>query len=378
MPAVCPKCSSQCAKNAWLDLQVFVNERTARRSAKRMVWALLAALALLLVVLAANAGLTFAVLTLSKDTKIEQNVLVAKDSGRAIQTGLALAPHQLMDMLWLTPNNGTVYAIQLPLQGGEPGFVWHQWVAGVEVRRGARTTVYTMAGAVLTVTPQGITFSSTALPGQAVCSGPCAARAVPQRAAKTVRSGRRAIGGGSVAAVIGTKACHSRAARAAARTAAVGGGGGDSGGEVEFCVLSERSGGMAAVPGVKLDKTAADRGTERGRTLVQPDEVVIHESSIQVLIDYPLRRSTVVTLHGDVPSGFIRRHLLESLQAEYSRIYADEEAASPVPNRSGRVLFNRPNTSGPWGIWGHDQSNLQLCSMTKLEREGVWVLSIGS
>ena len=38
----------------------------------------------------------------------------------------------------------------------------------------------------------------------------------------------------------------------------------------------------------------------------------------------------------------------------------------------------RPNTSGRWGIWGHDQSDLQLCSMKKLEQEGVWVLSIDS
>ena len=64
----------------------------------------------------------------------------------------------------------------------------------------------------------------------AVCSVPCAARAVPQRAAKRAGCCRRAIGCASVAAVIRTKAFHNRAARGAARTAAVGGGGGGGSG----------------------------------------------------------------------------------------------------------------------------------------------------
>ena len=98
---------------------------------------------------------------------------------------------------------------------------------------------------------------------------------------------------------------------------------------------------MEPSPGVSLDKTAADRGAEFGETLVEPDEIVIHDPSIQVLINMPLQHSTVVTLHGDVPGGFTRRHLLESLQAEYSRMYAEEEAVGPVPGRTGRVLFNR-------------------------------------
>ncbi len=93
--------------------------------------------------------------------------------------------------------------------------------------------------------------------------------------------------------------------------------------------------------GVCLDKTAADRGAEFGETLVEPDAVVIHEPSIQVLINMPLQRPTVVTLQGDVPGGFTRRHLLASLQAEYSRIYAEEEEAAPVPDRTNRALLNR-------------------------------------
>lgn len=50
------------------------------------------------------------------------------------ETGLALSQHGLMDSLWRSPNNGTLYAVLLPLAGGEPGFVWHQVRRTVSVR----------------------------------------------------------------------------------------------------------------------------------------------------------------------------------------------------------------------------------------------------
>jgi len=110
-------------------------------------------------------------------------------------------------------------------------------------------------------------------------------------------------------------------------------------GHVDYSIVAICGGRVQIVPGVSLDKSAADRDARKhGMRLVRPQDVVIHEPSIQVQIDYPLRRSTVVTLHGDVPGGFTRRHLLESLQAEYSRIYAEEESVAPPPDAIGQAL----------------------------------------
>lgn len=91
--------------------------------------------------------------------------------------------------------------------------------------------------------------------------------------------------------------------------------------------------------GVRLDGAWA---AELGEELEDPEEVVMREPTMRVLIDYPLHHPTTVTLRGDAPGGgFTSRGLLEGLRAEYSRIYAEEEAASPVPDRSGSKMYNR-------------------------------------
>lgn len=66
-----------------------------------------------------------------------------------------------------------------------------------------------------------------------------------------------------------------------------------------------------------------------------------------MLFHQPLSTSTIQTLHGNVPGGgFTRRHLLACLQDVYTRIYEEEEAASPVPDRP---LLNR--WAGWWWWW---------------------------
>ncbi len=122
--------------------------------------------------------------------------------------------------------------------------------------------------------------------------------------------------------------------------------------QVRFC-LSRRN--VRTAPGVSLDKTAADRAARLpGWRLVGAHEIVIREQTIQVQIDYPLQHPTDVTqhptdvtLHADLPGGFTRRHLLGRLQAEYRRIYAEEEAAALLPDRRGRPLLNR------WAVSAH-------------------------
>ncbi|PRW60149.1 bifunctional acetaldehyde- alcohol dehydrogenase isoform A [Chlorella sorokiniana] len=149
-----------------------------------------------------------------------------------------------------------------------------------------------------------------------------------------------------------------------------------SGGEVQFSVVIAGPDGPEEGYGVGLVKQRVDYSKpESCKDLVNPEEVVIREPTIQVLFDYPLSTPTTETLHGDVPGGggFTRRHLLACLQDVYTHIYAEEEAAAPVPDRSGRSLLNRPTTQGPYGIWGHELGDLLLTGMKKLGAEGPWV-----
>ena len=107
---------------------------------------------------------------------------------------------------------------------------------------------------------------------------------------------------------------------------------------MDFSVVAICDGRVQIVPGVSLDKSAADwDALTLGWRLVRPRDVVIHEPTIHVQIDYPLQHPTVVTLHGDVAGAFTRRHLLKSLQAEYSRIYEEEQAVDPAPDRRAQA-----------------------------------------
>lgn len=116
-----------------------------------------------------------------------------------------------------------------------------------------------------------------------------------------------------------------------------------SGGEVYFFTIFEGPEGPEEERGVRLDRQFVDyTRPESCKGLVGGEEVVIREPSIQVLFRQALSTSTTQTLHGDVPGGgFTRRHLLACVQDVYTRIYEEEEAASPVPDRSGRPLLNR-------------------------------------
>lgn len=62
-------------------------------------------------------------------------------------------PRGLKDMLWLTPANGTLYAIQLPLLDGQPGFVWHQVRVATLSENGSPLVSVTRAGSAVQVPP---------------------------------------------------------------------------------------------------------------------------------------------------------------------------------------------------------------------------------
>lgn len=98
--------------------------------------------------------------------------------------------------------------------------------------------------------------------------------------------------------------------------------------------------------------------------LISPNEIVIKQNKINLIIDYPLNKPTTITLSN--PKGFTRKDLALEVSKQYHRIYTEEEATAktktiPVEQRTG--LINRNETDGKYGkygIWGHDIGDLVL------------------
>ncbi|PRW33206.1 hypothetical protein C2E21_7806 [Chlorella sorokiniana] len=125
--------------------EVFASELRARRSKKRLTWALVATAAACVLLLEANTGLNYAVVALSKDTSVNYSgQLVAKDSGEVIKTGEALLTTGLEPLLWLNPSNvSKLHSVTLSLPGG--GVAWHQ-ITGASAWPGNRTVLYSASG----------------------------------------------------------------------------------------------------------------------------------------------------------------------------------------------------------------------------------------
>ncbi|WP_332736279.1 hypothetical protein [Flavihumibacter sp.] len=95
--------------------------------------------------------------------------------------------------------------------------------------------------------------------------------------------------------------------------------------------------------------------------LYKKDEVVIKENSVKIIIDYPLTNQYEFTLTSN--KGFTRQQLLEEISFNYFKIYEEEEKSATVktiPIDKRTTMYNRNQTNGIYGIWGHDIADLVL------------------
>lgn len=98
--------------------------------------------------------------------------------------------------------------------------------------------------------------------------------------------------------------------------------------------------------------------------LVDKNEVVINEQKVTVIIDYPLANEYRFTLSS--ASGFTREKLVKEISKAYRKIYKEEEATATiktVPQSRRTELYNRNQTNGKYGIWGHDFADLSLAEI---------------
>ena len=98
--------------------------------------------------------------------------------------------------------------------------------------------------------------------------------------------------------------------------------------------------------------------------LVDKNKIVIDESKVTVIIDYPLTNEYRFTVESK--SGFTRAQLLKDISKNYYSIYAEEEQSATIktiPLNKRTTLYNRNQTNGKYGIWGHDIADLVLADI---------------
>lgn len=107
---------------------------------------------------------------------------------------------------------------------------------------------------------------------------------------------------------------------------------------------------------------------------IHTDELMQAEPTLQFTVTYPLRNPFHFSeTHAD-GSGWTQRQFMDAVQRAYVAIY---EAEGPDPGQCSDVLLNRAETSGPYGIWGHDLDDLYLEGAAR-NSDGSWTLYIGS
>ncbi|HTF80069.1 MAG TPA: hypothetical protein VL947_00035 [Cytophagales bacterium] len=95
--------------------------------------------------------------------------------------------------------------------------------------------------------------------------------------------------------------------------------------------------------------------------LVGADVIVVPERYITILVDYPILKEYSFTLSSK--GGFTRAQLLRAISAQYHQIYEEEESTAhikTVPKKERKETYNRNETDGVHGIWGHDIEDLAL------------------
>jgi len=112
--------------------------------------------------------------------------------------------------------------------------------------------------------------------------------------------------------------------------------------------------------------------------LIKKDEIVILDHNISVIIDYPL--TNIYKFETSSKKGFTREMLLMEIRNHYYKLYDDEEksASKKTLPMEKRTMYNRNETNGKYGIWGHDIADLVLTDIQVYKTsDGKIVLTLG-
>lgn len=118
-----------------------------------------------------------------------------------------------------------------------------------------------------------------------------------------------------------------------------------------------------------------DNGTN---VFIKGDEVVIRRCSVRLKIDYPLEKPFYFMIEKDSKDGITRKHLVKSICKFYQKIYREEETKSSHPAGLIPGMLNRQTSNGPYGIWGHDITDLVITDIYYHPESNIVELSVDS
>lgn len=113
------------------------------------------------------------------------------------------------------------------------------------------------------------------------------------------------------------------------------------------------------IPWASIEKAKEDI-----TNLVGKDEIVLKQTSIKIIIDYPLTNQYEFSLTSE--KGFTRGQLLSEISQHYYKLYDEEEKSATIktiPIDKRAQMYNRNETNGKYGIWGHDIADLDLAEI---------------
>ena len=109
------------------------------------------------------------------------------------------------------------------------------------------------------------------------------------------------------------------------------------------------------IPWIRIDSPQIDI-----KNLIGKDEIVVPETNLTIIIDYPLSSNYKFDLISK--SGFTRTLLINEISKHYYQLYDEEEKTASIKTvpQNERKIYNRNQTNGKYGIWGHDIGDLVL------------------
>ena len=109
------------------------------------------------------------------------------------------------------------------------------------------------------------------------------------------------------------------------------------------------------IPWIRIDSPQTEI-----QNLIGKDEIVINESKVTIIVDYPLTNTYIFELTS--LSGFTRTQLIYEISKQYYQLYDEEERTAKIKTLplEQRTIYNRNRTDGKYGIWGHDIGDLVL------------------
>lgn len=98
--------------------------------------------------------------------------------------------------------------------------------------------------------------------------------------------------------------------------------------------------------------------------LIGREEIVILETKVTIIIDYPLTNEYKFDIEST--NGFTREELLLEISKHYYKLYEEEEKTASIKTlpMEKRQMYNRNETNGKYGIWGHDIADLVLTEIS--------------